>query len=137
MLLEGARYGPFPGCRTPSRRYGNYSAEAASPWLLPPLRSQGELELRGTNQETLPSVQGDQRLVHPPAGSLQQQLGVALVGVDQVGERLLVPGEEGQLSAHFRLRGTSAARPERQPAAGPTAKTPPLPKQKGTTPHVR
>lgn len=49
------------------------------------------VELLSTNQETLPSVQGNQRFIHSSVGSFHQQLGVALVGVDQVGERLLVP----------------------------------------------
>lgn len=43
-------------------------------------------ELLNTTQETLPSVQRDQRLAHASVGSLQQQFGVALVGIDQVGE---------------------------------------------------
>lgn len=44
-----------------------------------------------TYQETLSSIQGDQRFIHSSVGSLLQQSGVALVGIDQVGQGLLVP----------------------------------------------
>ena len=63
--------------------------EPRSPRLLPALPSSAprrSAEPLSTDQETLPSVQGDEGLVDASVGSLQQQLGVALVGVDQVGE---------------------------------------------------
>lgn len=89
-----------------------------------------------TNQQTLPSVQGDQRLVHSSVGSFHQQLGVALVGVDQVGERLLEPRRRvSALQPTGSARVTAAAqsavaaqeilsiRPEWSLASGPTGKT--------------
>lgn len=47
--------------------------------------------IRSTHQKAFSSVQSDHRLLHAPLGPLHQQSGVALVGVHQVGKRLLVP----------------------------------------------
>lgn len=44
-----------------------------------------------THQETLSSVQGNQWFTHSSVGSFHQQSGVTLVGIDQVGQGLLVP----------------------------------------------
>lgn len=63
------------------------------PGLLPSLHNPPKwLESSSfTHQETLSSIQGDQRFIHSSVGSLLQQSGVALVGIDQVGQGLLVP----------------------------------------------